>query len=140
MPIPQITTQQELDFILRDPNSPDILVFDVYADWCTPCKIIAPVMEELSKIYTAKTRIYKINIESGLKQDVSSLPTIEFWVRNDQGERVKVTNVVGANVPEIRSVLNKLNNSTQQTYSSVVRNEPQPKRQTGGYARACDLK
>lgn len=38
-------------------------IIDFYADWCQPCKILTPVLEELSKEYGDKINIYKINTE-----------------------------------------------------------------------------
>jgi len=38
-------------------------VIDFYADWCGPCKIVAPVLEELSKDFDGKLNVYKVNTE-----------------------------------------------------------------------------
>jgi len=38
-------------------------IIDFYADWCQPCKIVAPILEELSKEYDGKINIYKVNTE-----------------------------------------------------------------------------
>ncbi len=46
-------------------------VIDFYADWCAPCKMVAPVMEELAKEYEGKLNIYKVNTES--EQELASM-------------------------------------------------------------------
>jgi len=38
-------------------------MIDFYADWCGPCKIVAPVLEELAKDYQGKLDVYKVNTE-----------------------------------------------------------------------------
>ena len=38
-------------------------IIDFYADWCQPCKMVAPILEELSEEYKGKVNIYKINTE-----------------------------------------------------------------------------
>lgn len=38
-------------------------IIDFYADWCQPCKMVAPVLEELSDEYAGKVHIYKVNTE-----------------------------------------------------------------------------
>ena len=38
-------------------------IIDFYADWCGPCKMIAPVLEELAKEYEGKLDIYKVDTE-----------------------------------------------------------------------------
>ncbi|MBM2813491.1 MAG: trxA [Ignavibacteria bacterium] len=61
-------------------NKPCII--DFYADWCGPCKMVAPVMEQLSKEYDGKVDIYKINTEE--QQELSgmfgiqSIPSVLF--------------------------------------------------------------
>jgi thioredoxin len=57
-------------------------IIDFYADWCGPCKMVAPVLEELSKEYEDRLLIYKVNtdIEQELSSvfGIQSIPTILF--------------------------------------------------------------
>lgn len=38
-------------------------IIDFYADWCGPCKMVAPILEELSTEYEGKLVIYKVNTD-----------------------------------------------------------------------------
>ncbi|MCX6231300.1 MAG: thioredoxin [Bacteroidetes bacterium] len=57
-------------------------VVDFYADWCRPCKMVAPIMEELAKEYEGRINIYKVNVdnEKELSQffQIESIPAILF--------------------------------------------------------------
>lgn len=57
-------------------------IVDFYADWCGPCRAIAPTLEELAKEYGAKIVIYKVNIdksrELAVAFDISSIPAIMY--------------------------------------------------------------
>jgi len=57
-------------------------IIDFYADWCGPCKMVAPVLEELAKDYAGKVLIYKVNTEQEQELasafGIRSIPTILF--------------------------------------------------------------
>lgn len=61
-------------------------IIDFYADWCSPCRMTAPILEDLAKEYNGKIRIYKIDTqkEQNLAAlfGVRSLPTILFIPKN----------------------------------------------------------
>ncbi|MEI6576383.1 MAG: thioredoxin [Bacteroidota bacterium] len=47
------------------------VLIDFYADWCGPCKMVAPILEELSKEYDGKINIYKVDTED--QQELASV-------------------------------------------------------------------
>ncbi|HAL65602.1 MAG TPA: thioredoxin [Bacteroidales bacterium] len=63
-------------------------VIDFYADWCGPCKMVAPVLEELSKEYTGKVNFYKVDTEAEQELaaafGIRSIPSILFCPVNGQ--------------------------------------------------------
>jgi thioredoxin 1 len=57
-------------------------IIDFYADWCGPCKVVAPVLEELSEQYKDELVIYKVNTEKERELSsvfgIQSIPTFLF--------------------------------------------------------------
>ncbi len=57
-------------------------VIDFYADWCGPCKMVAPILEELSREYEGKIDIYKVDTEAEQELaavfGIRSIPSILF--------------------------------------------------------------
>lgn len=57
-------------------------IIDFYADWCRPCKMVSPIMEELSAKYKGQVVIYRVNVdqERELAQffGIQSIPTVFF--------------------------------------------------------------
>ena len=57
-------------------------VIDFYADWCRPCKMVAPIMEDLAKKYDGKVKMYKINTDKERKLaqvfQIRSIPSVLF--------------------------------------------------------------
>ena len=61
-------------------------LIDFYADWCGPCKAVAPVLEELAKEYDGEIYIYKIDTEAELELSalfgIRSIPSLLFIPMN----------------------------------------------------------
>ncbi len=57
-------------------------LIDFYADWCGPCKAVAPVLEELAKDYDGKIDIYKVDTEAEKELSgmfgIQSIPSLLF--------------------------------------------------------------
>lgn len=57
-------------------------LIDFYADWCGPCKMVAPILEELSKEFDGKINIYKVNTEEEQELaaafGIQSIPSLLF--------------------------------------------------------------
>lgn len=66
------------------------VIVDFYADWCGPCKAMAPIMEEISKDLGLKAKVAKINVdqnqELSINYDIMSIPTILIF---NKGKLVK---------------------------------------------------
>ena len=75
--------KQEWDFAGERPA-----IIDFYADWCAPCRMVAPILEELAKEYEGKIDIYKIDTEAEQELaavfGIRSIPSILFVPMNDR--------------------------------------------------------
>ncbi|MHC1749170.1 MAG: thioredoxin [Cellulosilyticaceae bacterium] len=68
-------------------NSDIPVVIDFYADWCGPCKMMAPIIDELAGVYEGKVKIGKVNTDENRgvasKYSIMSIPTLLF-IKNGQ--------------------------------------------------------
>jgi len=68
------------------------VVVDFWATWCGPCKMIAPIVDELAREYHGKVKIGKINIDENSKvatnYGVMSIPTLMFFKQGKIMEQV----------------------------------------------------
>jgi len=71
------TTEKEWKYLGRTPA-----IIDFYADWCGPCKMVAPILEELAGEYGEKLLIYKVDTEAEQELaavfGIRSIPTFLF--------------------------------------------------------------
>ncbi len=72
-----------------------VTMVDFWAPWCGPCRMIAPVVEELAEEFDGKAKIVKVNTDEeqdiAVKYGVRSIPTIIFFKDGEQ-----VDTMVGA--------------------------------------------
>ncbi|WP_025209719.1 thioredoxin [Hippea sp. KM1] len=63
-------------------------IIDFYADWCGPCKMVEPILEELSKEYEGKVKFYRVNTDNEQELagvfGIRSIPSLLFIPKDDQ--------------------------------------------------------
>ena len=63
-------------------------IVDFYADWCGPCKMVAPILEELAEEYKGKVAIYKVDTDAeqelAMAFGIQSIPSILFIPMNEK--------------------------------------------------------
>jgi thioredoxin 1 len=63
-------------------------IIDFYADWCSPCKMVAPILEELAREYSGKIIVYKVDTENEQELasvfGIQSIPTLLFIPKTGQ--------------------------------------------------------
>lgn len=86
-------TDATFDQIVLKSDKP--VIVDYWADWCAPCKQIAPILEELSETYAGRMVFAKLdtntNMNTPAKYGIMGLPTLQVFVNGDV-----VDSIVGA--------------------------------------------
>ena len=98
-------TEQNFDEMLT--AAPGLVMVDFWAEWCDPCRAIAPVLEELAEASEGRVTLMKVNVDENhglaIRYAIRSIPTILFFK-----DGAAVDRVVGA-VP--RAVLQDIVNA-----------------------------
>jgi thioredoxin 1 len=85
------------------------VLVDFWAEWCGPCKAIAPVLEEIASENAGKIRIAKLNVdehpEASRRFDVMSIPTLILFKDGQPAKRLVGARPKGALLQELAEFL-----------------------------------
>lgn len=102
-------TVTDTDFEETVLNSELPVLVDFWADWCMPCKMIAPIVEELSQEYEGKVGFAKVDVDSNPKTamnyGIRSIPTLLIFKGGKPVEQIVGAVPKGALVKKIDSAL-----------------------------------
>nr|2MMN_A Chain A, Thioredoxin [Plasmodium falciparum 3D7]2MMO_A Chain A, Thioredoxin [Plasmodium falciparum 3D7] len=97
-----VTSQSEFDSII---SQNELVIVDFFAEWCGPCKRIAPFYEECSKTYT-KMVFIKVDVdevsEVTEKENITSMPTFKVYKNGSS-----VDTLLGANDSALKQLIEK---------------------------------
>ena len=96
-------TDSTFDEEVKSSNEP--VLVDFWAEWCGPCKMIAPTLEEISKDYAGKLKIVKLNVDdapdTARRFEVMSIPTLILFKDGEPSLRIIGAKGKGQLVQEI---------------------------------------
>ncbi|HTI94883.1 MAG TPA: thioredoxin TrxA [Rudaea sp.] len=102
--IAQISDDQFEEQVLK--SSEPVLV-DFWAEWCGPCKMIAPILDELAQSYSGKLKVAKINIDHNQKTprnyNVRGIPTLMIF----KNGKVEATQIGAVSKTQLTQLIDK---------------------------------
>jgi thioredoxin 1 len=74
-------TEQNFDQEIMNSSTP--VLVDFWAEWCGPCKVLSPLVEELAAEYEGKLKVGKVDVDANnnlaMRYNVMSIPTLKFF-------------------------------------------------------------
>ncbi len=96
-------TAENFDEVLTASETP--IVVDFWAEWCGPCKMIAPILDEIAEEQAGKVRIAKLNVddasEIAMRYGVMSIPTMIKFTDGEIDKRVTGAKAKGQLMEEL---------------------------------------
>jgi thioredoxin 1 len=83
-------TDQEWTDVVLESDTP--VLVDFWAEWCGPCRMVGPVVEDIAKEQAGKLKVVKLNVDdnpdTAMKYKVMSIPTLMVFSGGDEKKRI----------------------------------------------------
>ena len=74
-----VESEEQFDSVIKE----GVCLIDFYADWCGPCKMLAPFVEEVAEEYENRVKVCKVNVDNvdslAYRYNVRSIPTLMYF-------------------------------------------------------------
>jgi len=93
MASPQVKTLTEGNFATEVLGAPTPVLVDFWAEWCGPCKMIAPIVDELAEEYEGRVAVGKVDVDAqqalAAQYGITAIPTLLFFKGGQVVEQVR---------------------------------------------------
>jgi len=73
----------EMEFVEQVEKSEDLVLVDFYAEWCGPCKMMSPILDQISEEVKDFAKVYKVDIDESqnlaVKYSIMAVPTMKIF-------------------------------------------------------------